>query len=257
MAGYVIYIPQAVGDKLEALAKVGLDDLAQRPNTEFVDIIQNGPDGGSGVLYAWRGGDADTDAQLAVVPAQEWQAAKPDPERELPAGRYWFGHEPGRPVLPDDIMRSTTFFGSPVQLADGQFWKIPAARQLPHRHGLDDEGNFKRTVTEEYRKFADLSTSYAYEIFQAIDALDVLEQVNPDAIQEENRHVDVPLPETWKYCVMALSLNYWVDEAVVDFLNLLDDLSMVRVVAVTLELPQILKVRDQKKTPSPVAIPVG
>src|ERR1044072_2697409 len=139
MSSYVIYLPGRQGASPDHLTQVGLADLCKECAPEFADCLDGGPDGGRGLLAAWRTGDANRDPSFSVK-AFDWQPAKADSTRGLEAGRFWFGIERGKPVKPADIARRESIAGYPLTLADGQVWRIPAAQHLPHRHGLDEYG---------------------------------------------------------------------------------------------------------------------
>ena len=257
MAGYSIYIPRGPSPLAAALASVGLEQLLAEgdPQPDASEVLDNGPDGGAGVLFAWRHGDPRTDPPMNVD-GQTWTPAKPNPERDLAADRFWIGTDPDRPVTPDDIARPHPMAGTFRPLADGQVWRIPQARFLPHPHGLDDEGRFARRVDPRYEKFWTDSEIHAAKFFEAFDAADALRELKPD-LTPEQLEVTITIEETWQYCIDALAMNYRLNADLVDHLGLLDDATMQDIVMVTINLPALSDIRAQKKTELPVIIPNG
>lgn len=251
MAGYAVYIPKGRGANPEQLAAVGLPSLAT--GAEFSDISARGPDGGHGVVAAWRRGDIENDPPLSCD-GMDWRPAKADKARKLPAGRFWFGQVQGKPVRPKDCERKQMHLGYPIELRDGNAWVIPPATNLPHVHGLDSEGEFCREVAAEFRDYWQDSEKYAVQFFQAINHLDMLKASKPGI--DTQTQVEFTIADAWRFCCRALSLNYRLTPELVDMLGLLDDAAMRNVIKAAIDLPCILEDRVQKKT-ADLSIPVG
>jgi len=248
MAGYTIFIPGVQGANNEHLQHVGIESLAVDRNPEWAEVIQGGPDGGRGMLCAWRQGNLDHDAHMSMHSDLEWTPAPPDIEKELPMGRYWIGIDTVRKCRPDDIERNQRQMSNAVELCDKQVWAVPIAERLPHRHGIDPTtGDKVRRVAPEYRDFWDASQDYAIQVFQEMDALDILKAAKPD-LAPKDVQVEFAFQEVWTYALFALSINYRLNDALMDRLELLDDASTVRVICATIDMPSIIEVRDQKKT---------
>jgi hypothetical protein len=246
MPSYVLYLPNRQGADPLHLAAVGLDDLASDKGPEFSDCFEGGPDGGRGLLVAWRTGDIKRDPPLDARKFT-WQAAKADTARGLAAERFYFGVVAGENVTPADIARRDSVAGYPVTLKDGQIWRIPAAQHLPHRHGLGNDGRYSRQVEDRYADFWQQSEGYAVEFFRALDQLDLLKAARKIPAGAEDA-VSFTLEDAWNYCCRALAINYRVTPEIVDFLGLLDDAAMRNVIKATIDLIAILETRDQKKT---------
>jgi hypothetical protein len=246
MPSYVLYLPNRHGADPQHLAAVGLEDLATDRGPEFSDCFEGGPDGGRGLLAAWRTGDAKCDPPFDARKFV-WQAAKADEARGLAAERFYFGVGIGEKVTPADIARRESVSGYPVTLTDGQIWRIPAAQHLPHRHGLGGDGRYCRQVEDCYQDFWQQSERYAVEFFKALDQLDLLKASRKIAADAEDA-VSFTLADAWDYCCQALAINYRVTPEIVDFLGLLNDAAMRNIVKATIDLIAILEVREQKKT---------
>jgi|GEM_PF-3385983 hypothetical protein len=257
MAGYAIYIPNHHGGNLDCLREVGLEQLLAEGDSspEANDVLAGGPDGGNGVLIAWRKGDPATDPPMTPE-SLDWTPAVPDPERELEAGRFYIGIDPARPVTPTDIARPKPMAGSFLELADGQAWRIPHARFLPHTCGLDASGHFARQVDPRFEAFWQASEQHAAQVFEALDLADVVRQVKPNEAPSE-MDVTIVLEDSWRYCIDALAFNYRINADIATHLGIIDDTAISNIVFVTIDLPSVTEVRNQKKTELPVTIPVG
>ncbi len=256
MAAPVFYIPGAQGDRLEKFRQAGLAELCGDDGNPEAAKINSGPDGGSGILYAFRKGDPATDPSLDNTDALDWTAAPPEATRDLTAGRFWLGVDRDRPVVPDDLIRKSPYAGGNIRLADGNDWFVPIMHRLPHTIGLDPEtGKMSRRIADKYAGVWQRSEHYAEELFRGSDddfTLQDLAEERPELKKQidderKNTFVDVTLEGAWKYCTDVLSLNYRIDETLVSMLGLLDDPSMCAVIIGTLELDEVVKVR-QKKT---------
>jgi hypothetical protein len=257
MAGYAIYIPNRFGGGDDHLASVGLEQLRALGDAspDASDVLAGGPDGGSGVLLAWRTGDPASDPPMTPE-AFDWSPAKPDPERNLEAARFYIGIDPLRPVTPKDLVRQQQMAGEFVGLRDGNGWRVPQARFLPHTCDLNDEGVVERRVDARYETFWQRSRQHAAAFFEALDLADYAQHL-PENQRPEAAEVTLSVEDGWRYCVDALAFNYRVNADIVSYLKLFDDTAIVAVVGVTISYPSILEMRDQKKTELPVSVPVG
>jgi hypothetical protein len=253
MSSYVIYLPGVQGANPQHLDKVGLGGLCADGAPEFADILDGGPDRGSGLLAAWRTGNTATDPSFSVADFK-WVPAKACKARGLAAKRFYFGVDPQRPVTPKCIERKNRSLGYNIDLRDGHSWHIPAAMKLPHTHGLNDDGEFDRQVAEEYREYWQASEQYAVQFFKAIDQLDFLKQQRPKT--DTTLAVDFTLANAWEFACLSLAINYRVTPEIVDMLKLLDDVGMRNIIKAAIDLPVIFEVRGQKKTDD-LSIPVG
>lgn len=234
MAGYQIYIPGVRGADPEHLRRVGLAGILDpKLGIDSVDVLSNGPDGGWGVCFYWPGCP-----RFGVHKKhQEWSPAKPD--GELPAGRFWMGRDNDAPVTPEALLRPDHLGGKSVQLDDGREWLIPVARSLPHRYGKDEQGRIARIVKHDYRSFYDRALHF-YERFLAL------------SVGGE----DITLTDAWGFAVEALSMNYRLDENIIDWLGLLTDDNIVLLIGATFEFTTICALDVQKKTGEPTTLAI-
>lgn len=258
MAHYSIYVPGARGASDDHLRRVGLEGLAERGGTQWTEVIGRGPDGGIGSIATWTPtNNPEHDPLLGYYPdRQEWRPAEADAERGLEEGRYWFGFEPDRPPSPADLAYQQQIFGARVQLADGQAWIVPFASRLPHRHKLTS-GKWGRVVKEQYRDFFERCQRNAEVIFTVLDLQDFM--VGRRAVAEASDElVKITIDDGARLCCDALAINYRLTPEIIDMLGLLDDRSMIAIIWTTIEMQDIVDVRDQKKTAEEfVTIPVG
>jgi len=226
MAAYQVYLPKRQGADPELLRAVGLGGILDQDATvNSCPIDRGGPDGGGGVLFFW--GDTVPGVRL---PSQEWTPAKE--HGKLPAGRYWLGKEKNSPPHPAELLRENHLGGAPVTLDDGNEWIVPIAQRLPHRVTLDAEGKPVRAPKRQYEEFYRRAVGF----YQQIMAFDV------------DSGAEVRLEGAWPFAVEALSMNYRVDAAVIDWLELLDEVNIVRLIGATFELGVMMEIQSQKKT---------
>lgn len=156
MAHYSIYIPKAQAPNPALLEEVGLPGLVRDGDLSpsIFPVLNSGPDGGGGMIFAWvdPGNEENNPKQGHFPDDQKWEAAPPDPVKNLPAGRYWFGFEPKRPPTPQDLERREQLPGYVAILADGNGWRLPSAQLLPHRFTLGADGREEKVVKEQYRE---------------------------------------------------------------------------------------------------------
>lgn len=229
MAHYLVYVPGRVTPAI--LPTLGLGGLTADGNPISVES----PDGpaGPGAIFAWLHPSRPAAvSSLAYQPArQRWEAAKPDVDAGLTAGRYWLGADLESPVTPQDVARDKQYAGIGVPLRDGQRWTVPAARQLPHVWGLGDDGKFAQRAAPGFEGFC-----RSAERFYA-------------AWQTRDPEQDFKLADAWAYCCEALAVNYRVNEHVVSFLDLIDGETATAIAFATIEIDLIAAVEaDQKKT---------
>ena len=223
MSSYLIYIPGERNQTSEPLKRVGLGPALYRQFAPDALLVhKDGPDGGGGMLYAWRDvTKVDAGPPLCLGDCQ-WTPAKA--YDDLEAGRFWMGRDPRRPVSPAGLLKRKHFGGVPVRMDDGQSWQVPIARQLPHKFGVAG-----REVKAEFAAFYARAEHYYNEVLNVRQGLGLeLEGVYPFACQ-------------------ALALNYRVNEDIVDWLGLLSDDNMLFAVGATFELVDIRTVEAQKK----------
>lgn len=154
MAHYSIYIPGATAPNPALLDQVGLPGLVRDNDVgpQLVPILNNGPDGGGGLLFTWLdvAGIQNNPVQGYSADVQRWEPAPRDPVLGLPEKRYWFGFEPQRPPTPEDLLRRNPLPGFHAPLADGNDWLVPNSQRLPHRFAFGADGHETTVVKPEY-----------------------------------------------------------------------------------------------------------
>lgn len=232
MAGYLIFLPGRRGGTVQHLRDVGLAALlaADDPGPSFADVLENGPDGGGGLLAFWDDTlhpDRTPRPQI-LRETQTWEPAKP--HGDLAAGRFWLGCETDRPVRPCDLERRRMQPGADVLLADGQAWHVPIARQLPCVLGLDDQGRVASQMKNAYVPF--------YE-----SAWKTLEQF--DFSQEGKASIDHACG--FDFAAQALGINYRLNRDVADFLKIIDTSALWEIPKAVCEFEALVE-HAQKKT---------
>lgn len=256
MAHYLIYIPHVQGATDDHLRRLGLEQLLRDGGPSWLEVLENGPDGGRGMVATWMFGRPELDPFPGVdLARQHWEPAAGNAESGRPQGAFWIGWEIARPPMPAHLARRKQYAGIRVELHDGSAWMIPESRSLPHIVGLDADGRVAMQYAPEFERFCRKAEEYAVLICRQIGALEQLRAAKPD-INPDHVAVDFELSDAYGYCCEALALNYRVCPEVVAALKILARPHIVAVAAATISLPAILEVRDQKKTDF-VSIPVG
>lgn len=148
--GLLYYIPNRTLADCRDPAALGLGHAADGPATAC-EVGRNGPDGGRGVVLAWR----QPGELVGVFPGQTW--------REVPWLGLWIGWA-GTPPGPEQLARPKQLRGHWVDLADGRPWLTPVARgwveedeqlrwyiALPRRSTCDPAGAWQPgPVVERY-----------------------------------------------------------------------------------------------------------
>lgn len=232
MANYLIYIPNAQGQSPALLTAAGLGALVDIGiSWSGREVINNGPDGGAGILFYWEDlGRPDSNARGGVfLDSQEWK-----PEQGAATPRFWIGWEKDRKPTPADLERKKMHAGEAVTLCDGNAWTIPLARQLPHVNGLAPGGGFVRKIKREYAAFYDLAEATLQ---------DFLLGWNPETGQ-----VKWSQEKCWPFSCAALAQNYYLTPEIIDALELLEDESHWQIARVVTQLDACMQTLCQKKT---------
>lgn len=230
-----IYIPGVNGtEAAEYFAGVGLAELlAPRDRRPMSFESEQTPDTGRGSFWSWA-----KQSELGYVPGlQTWRPALPDPDKGLPAGRYWWSL-PNRPVGPADFARDVLLDGPQIPCGDGAKWQFPNGVLLPHGHGLDPEtGRFCRKVTADYERIYELSRWALTHWTQAIQA------------------GSFDLAACFRVSIELLQANYRITRDVVAHLGLLGDQTVQQVMFLCTETDVLFQIQNELQKKSGVVIP--
>lgn len=232
MSSFQVYIPGKTGASPNHLRDVGLELLLDPHfGPTAIEAHHDTPDGCSGIVFYWQDMATPTNMpqHMGCHSDQEWSPAKPS--KGLPAGRFWLGKDAGGTVTPGALMRHNHMGGLSVKLDDGQEWMVPVARRLPKKYQMDE-------VTGEPRMQVALPYQEFYK--QAEDLYTFLLQARIDE--------DFTIPGGWTFAERALAMNYRINSDVIDWLGLLGDESMLRLIGATHERNIMLEIDAQKKT---------
>jgi hypothetical protein len=210
--------PQQLVDEL------GLAEIQREESAMIWAPSPAGPNQTAGMLGYWL------DRDFAGIPEfhpekQTW--------REAPGKKFWIGTHHERPLHPGDIQRhrcpaARTY---PVQLEDGNAWRIPSAESLPHLWGMDDAGEHLRVPKDAYKEFC----REAERVFLMF----VQNNANPDTWQ---------IKADLDYVHTALMLVYKLAPPIIAALGLIGDRSGGEILAATVDMQPILAVSAEKKS---------
>lgn len=132
------------------------------------EIINNGPDGGRGMLYAERAESLGYNRNT-----QKWQ--------RIPVTDCWCGWATDQELpTPETLIRREALAGHFIELGDGQSWLVPVARsvvpdapelrwvvRLPQRLELGDDGQWKYgSVVARYQRLWDIATTWYDQVLR-------------------------------------------------------------------------------------------
>ena len=216
---YLIYFPGATGVNDRHFVEAGLGDLLGHgncPPRQFGEVLQNGPDGGRGLVAGFANGHMPRLGVFADL--QQWTPAKPCPQSaaaagqtRFDAGRFWLGRDRGVTVAPETIERDLLQSSEAVTLEDGQLWKMPIARRLPKQCQIDAEtGEDFVDVADEHREYWRLSQEFYRLSIEYCGS----------APGDEPREVELSISDARRLVMHGLQINYLVNRDVLDWLGL-------------------------------------
>lgn len=242
MAGILVYLPGFAGaDVQPEFERLGLTELLDRSVTAIATpLAASGPDGGSGKLVTFDAIGLPDTPRYVDLNTQEWRAAPPDPDHELPAGRYWLGYVKAAKPTPVELQRSDLCDGEPVLLRDGNQWVVPIADYLPKRLVINDAtGNEERQVPKRHAEFVQWA-NLLYDWF-----------LSDGFAKLSGEKKEVVIPRGLTFAAMALEKNYRINRLLVDMLELMEDYEAFELTKVATGLAASMRLVAQKKsTPS-------
>lgn len=229
MAGLLYYIPnQTRGIAPQAVADLGLAYALGGVMWTAADIIQNGPDGGRGVVLA----DDKIVPCVGHFPEQQtW--------RKIPGSDVWVGMVTTAPPSPADLVRDQVLPGHLVKLADGQEWLVPVARGRREEEGdLRWTMNLPTTPTtcDEDGKWVAGGVSVAYRPLWEIAERFWDEWYEADTTEQETILDFANLNDA---ALLALATNYRVTITEVVLLGLFDSRCTVEILKAIIDWPVI------------------
>lgn len=161
-----LFLPHASGADPQQLAAVGLGELLAPHDDapQFGTLAGPGPGNLPGAIVCWS-----PTPPVFQPDRQTWRPAVPDPVRQLPAGRYWWGCPSDAPLTPACLARKEVFAGIGAIRARGHEWRVPNVLDLPCRISIDPtSGKFAKAPQEEFLPWRTLAEE---SLQMALDAL--------------------------------------------------------------------------------------
>lgn len=207
---YQIFVQGENGTAQQALENLGLGDFI--PGHE--GMVKQGPNGQHGHLIAWRKPGKNERFHFNET-EQTWIPAVPSGPDGEGRGRYWVGFWNDSPCTPEDLLRPYSHRGQTLEFGDGQHWRLPVLRELPHDMILADDGTWK---FERQRKYHDLG----------IQGEEILKDILAGNTHDFGRLAD--------FVSRCLNQNYRLLPEVVSHLRLFDTDNIQSAVAALLSL---------------------
>ena len=249
---FLIFIPGASGAGTQQLVDRGLPESFCAGAT-FIPWSEPSFDAGSGSVVIW---DAENAPRNPSEWSQlDWIAAKPN--GKLEAGRFWIGFDPTDLPTPEECKLAKLYPGHFVTFCDGREWLIPAYTRLDYGYVMGDDGEVERLPKEQWQEHCRRSKEITDNLFLALGIHDIVdENLTDENIERRNRVQELDVRHGCSYVANALGINYRLDVELALTFGMLDDRSMQQAIEAAIDLPEILVVREQKKSSDTVIIPV-
>lgn len=248
---YAIFFPQRTGadpKHFESVGLAGLEDGAQ-----FIDITKESIPaiGMPGMLAFW--GDLPP---AEVLREMTWESAAENTATDMPAGRFWIGWDPDELPEPTELARPKQWGGHWQTLNDGQDWLIPSYMRLEHVYRMGDNGQPVRRPAPQWEAFTRRSEEIQKGLFDVVMLANLLDgrPLTPDDPDTEVKTCTIENGLT--HAAEALAINYRLNLEIALALNLFSDTVLPKVLAKTIDLPEILATHEEKKSADLVEIPV-
>lgn len=190
--------------------------------------VREGPDGERGVLLADR----------KVEPSRFNYRAESQVWRKLLVSHVWVGMYKDNPPGPEDLAREQQLRGEWVELGDGEQWLVPLARglsveddelvyhvALPSVRTLDDSGEWKQhDVVQRYAPLWDVASQYWDAVTGALAKK-----------KAEDGKLTLDFEGETDAAVVALQANYRIGAVEASMLELLNDLTVGKILNATVD----------------------
>jgi len=122
----LIYLPGETSPGTETLNRL-VPGLVRSDDAQpfAAAVIEQGPDGGSGMLFGW------SDGIRLDRSRQTWE--------QIPGVNAWMGYETASPPTAESLQRSKQIDGLAIEFGD-QVWTVPCVLHLPSHIDLDNTG---------------------------------------------------------------------------------------------------------------------
>jgi hypothetical protein len=284
LPGFKLYIPNVTGVR-DHLSQVGLGPLSTDCAPEWESIGHGrGPDGGWGMVCAWRLNKPEIDSPMGIPAGWKWVPSPPDDSLKLPKGSWWFGYDPEKPPGPASFTRTKQYPGHLVTLGDKRDWLIPSAYAVPEHYGINLEtGKKEVTVDEQFQRFCFTAFRHATEFYSREEEIAVLARVfrgvkvskedeaivsklaakdgatvrDLSKINPVDLAVTVPLEDAIDHAWAALGFNYRMHPVIATILELLDRQAVVQICLAAIDLQKVAEHVKKNDPERPISLPSG
>jgi hypothetical protein len=219
MNGFIYYVPNAKGVRVEDLTRLGIGYASEGEGPTSLEVFNNGPDGGQGCFATF--GDQGFNGLDKI----EWMAMTPGQVNGVLVGLHP-DYRPG----PADLVRKRLLQGHEVTLSDGNNWLVPVARQFGGSSPLPTSLRWDGSAWVP----GDVLKSYQELFGKACRIWDVLCNHQPGE--------DISISDGAEIAVSALGLNYRIGRCEVSLLGLMDTRCLFEVLKMVVDWPTFEKV---------------
>lgn len=215
---YLIFIPNKMASNRQNLIDAGLGDLLREGDEmpACADLIGPGPGDLPGQVWTWG------DGIPAYLPDRQTWTPSPD-------GKYWVGVHDRQPPLPEELLRRFPVDGLTHQMADGREWMLPSVFRLPAVFGYDATGKLAKVPHARYSAFCD---ECGWAIEEVINGL---------------KGNGLDWARALRFCVMALGMNYRINEVIAVQLGLFNEAMLPTVMTKVTDVARVYGILDDLK----------
>lgn len=248
---------------LKRLCEVAGDD-SEAPTVAMAQGIRPDENSTGGCYFGWTGHSHEIDSKFVVNETMRWRACPPEPKSGIEKGDYWIGYNATNKPKPSELLRwkgvhgSLPYRGTKLTLRDGNEWEIPSAYYLPHRNALNwDTGKVERRPNDYFLEYCKRAGVYARQFFENEEEIRLLALMENKSVEEVQKPCEITFEDAYMHAVSALEINYRVNAAIVDILDLLSDETIVAICSASFDLQLIVESVAKKKLPTPIGIKGG
>ena len=264
---YVVFLPELSGGNPDHLVRAGLQELTEGASfadfhTAMVPEADPLENPAIAETFSWLGNAAGSLVFWKTCPEWRelryfhWEPAEENTTTGQKRGRYWIGWDPESPPTADDLKRVKQYGGHWTTLGNGEQWLIPSYMRLDHVFRMGTDGEPIMRPAPQWERFCKRSEEIQQSVFEAVGIANDLNGRPAVPDDPATEFTKVTVSGGVAYSGDVLSINYRLNVEIALMLGLLTSGVLPKVIAASIDLPQILATYGEKKTLDTVEIPV-